>query len=32
MDGPVGVTQCGIPPGGMFTYRVPVDEQSGTFW
>ena len=24
MDGPVGVTQCGIPPGSMFTYNFTV--------
>ncbi|KAH8900175.1 hypothetical protein GQ53DRAFT_869529 [Thozetella sp. PMI_491] len=32
MDGPVGITQCPIKPGTTFTYRVPVDEQAGTFW
>jgi FtsP/CotA-like multicopper oxidase with cupredoxin domain len=32
MDGPVGVTQCAIKQGRSFTYRVPIDEQSGTFW
>ena len=24
MDGPVGVTQCGIPPGNLFTYNFTV--------
>ncbi len=24
MDGPAGVTQCAIPPGGSFTYDFPV--------
>ncbi|KAJ9156673.1 Multicopper oxidase [Pleurostoma richardsiae] len=32
MDGPVGLTQCAIPPGGNFTYRIPIDGQAGTFW
>ncbi|KAL1859074.1 hypothetical protein VTK73DRAFT_7603 [Phialemonium thermophilum] len=32
MDGPVGITQCPIPPGGRFTYRVPTGAQTGTFW
>ncbi|KAK9377146.1 Cupredoxin [Lipomyces chichibuensis] len=31
MDGVPGVTQCGIPPGESFTYRI-VLSQSGTFW
>ena len=26
MDGPVGVTQCAIPPGGRFTYNFTVCE------
>lgn len=26
MDGPVGVTQCGIPPGGSFKYDFPVSR------
>jgi len=30
-DGPVGVTECGIPPGGNFTYAIPI-TQKGTFW
>lgn len=30
-DGPQGVTQCGIPPGGSFTYNYTV-EQNGTYW
>lgn len=32
MDGPVGVNQCAIPPGGSFTYIVPTGNQAGTFW
>ncbi|KAL2206867.1 iron transport multicopper oxidase fet3 [Sarocladium strictum] len=32
MDGPVGITQCGIPPGKKFTYTVPTGDQAGTFW
>lgn len=31
MDGPTGVTQCGIPPGSSFTYNFTVD-QPGTYW
>ncbi|KAJ2366720.1 ferroxidase fet3, partial [Coemansia sp. RSA 2607] len=31
MDGPAGVNQCGIPPGGHFTYVYEI-EQTGTFW
>jgi len=31
MDGPVGVSQCGIPPGSSFTYNFTV-EQPGTYW
>ncbi|QPG73697.1 hypothetical protein FOA43_001010 [Brettanomyces nanus] len=31
MDGPVGVTQCPIPPGKTFLYDFVV-EQSGTYW
>lgn len=31
MDGVVGVTQCGIPPGSSFTYNFTVD-QIGTYW
>ncbi|KAJ2691481.1 ferroxidase fet3 [Coemansia sp. RSA 1285] len=30
-DGPFMVTQCGIPPGANFTYRIPV-QQTGTYW
>ncbi|CAO3679408.1 unnamed protein product [Umbelopsis ramanniana] len=30
-DGPVGVTECGIPPGGNFTYAIPI-TQMGTYW
>ncbi|VUC24721.1 unnamed protein product [Clonostachys rosea] len=32
MDGAYGVSQCGIPPGGNFTYRFNVTGQRGTFW
>lgn len=32
MDGVAGVTQCGIPPGGEWTYEFAVDGQRGTFW
>lgn len=32
MDGPDGVNQCPIPPGGTFVYDIPTDGQSGTFW
>ena len=31
MDGPAGVTQCGIPPGSSFTYNFTAD-QVGTYW
>ncbi|KAF2715781.1 multicopper oxidase [Pleomassaria siparia CBS 279.74] len=31
MDGPVGVTQCTVPPGNSFTYNFTVD-QPGTYW
>ncbi|GMG39699.1 unnamed protein product [Ambrosiozyma monospora] len=31
MDGPVGVTQCPIPPGQSFTYNFTVN-QVGTYW
>ncbi len=31
MDGAVGVTQCGIPPGLAMTYNFTVD-QPGTYW
>ncbi|ODV88242.1 hypothetical protein CANARDRAFT_174079 [[Candida] arabinofermentans NRRL YB-2248] len=31
MDGPVGVTQCSIPPGMSFTYDFKID-QAGTYW
>ncbi|KAF9978201.1 hypothetical protein BGZ73_003382 [Actinomortierella ambigua] len=30
-DGPAMVTQCPIPPGGNFTYVIPI-EQHGTYW
>ena len=33
MDGVPGVTQCGIPPGKTFVYRLQIStEQAGTFW
>ncbi|KAG8747139.1 ferroxidase fet3 [Ceratobasidium sp. 414] len=34
LDGAVGVSQCGIPPGQSFTYEIPVLEsaQWGTYW
>ncbi|RXW17297.1 hypothetical protein EST38_g8554 [Candolleomyces aberdarensis] len=34
MDGALGVTECGIPPGASFDYVVPVDTsgQWGTYW
>ncbi|KAI0544478.1 Cupredoxin [Xylaria curta] len=32
MDGVIGVSQCGIPPGGSFTYEFSVGGQRGTFW
>lgn len=31
MDGPVGVTQCGIPPGSSYTYSFKA-EPAGSFW
>lgn len=31
MDGPVGVTQCAIPPGSRFTYNFTI-TQPGTYW
>lgn len=34
MDGAMGVSQCGIPPGQTFDYVVPVNSsgQVGTYW
>lgn len=34
MDGAVGVTECGIPPGGQSTYQIDVNTsgQTGTYW
>ncbi|KEY73868.1 hypothetical protein S7711_06079 [Stachybotrys chartarum IBT 7711] len=32
MDGVHMVTQCGIPPGGSFTYQFEIADQRGTFW
>ncbi|MCJ1304803.1 hypothetical protein MMC08_007616 [Hypocenomyce scalaris] len=31
MDGPVGVSQCPIPPGSSFKYNFTID-QPGTYW
>lgn len=31
MDGPVGVTQCAVPPGSSFTYNFTVSSHSMTF-
>ncbi|KAL9074797.1 MAG: hypothetical protein Q9157_004263 [Trypethelium eluteriae] len=31
MDGPVGVSQCSIPPGSSFTYNFTIN-QPGTYW
>ncbi|MCJ1408319.1 hypothetical protein MMC19_002394 [Ptychographa xylographoides] len=31
MDGPVGVSQCAIPPGATFTYDFKI-TQPGTYW
>ncbi len=30
-DGATGVTQCGVPPGRAFTYKIALDR-AGTFW
>lgn len=32
MDGTHGITQCGIPPGGNYTYRFKVEQGPGTHW
>ncbi|MCJ1419275.1 hypothetical protein MMC32_005629 [Xylographa parallela] len=32
MDGTVGITQCPIAPGGVFTYEFKINGQSGTYW
>ncbi|KAF8632864.1 hypothetical protein AX17_004712 [Amanita inopinata Kibby_2008] len=34
MDGAMGVSQCGIPPGEQFDYVIPIDTsgQWGTYW
>ncbi|MCJ1401557.1 hypothetical protein MMC11_004773 [Xylographa trunciseda] len=32
MDGTVGITQCPIAPGGIFTYDFKINGQSGTYW
>lgn len=31
-DGPIGTTQCGIPPGETLVYEIPVNLQEGTYW
>ncbi|KAJ6532692.1 Fet3 protein [Mycena vulgaris] len=33
-DGAVGVTECGIPPGGQSTYSIAINAsgQTGTYW
>lgn len=31
MDGPAGVTQCGIPPGMSVVYKF-IADQPGTYW
>lgn len=31
MDGPVGINQCGVPPGASFLYNFTID-QPGTYW
>ncbi|KAB8437403.1 hypothetical protein FH972_025081 [Carpinus fangiana] len=31
MDGPIGVTQCAVPPGSSITYNFTVN-QPGTYW
>ncbi|KAF8523282.1 laccase [Hysterangium stoloniferum] len=31
-DGPAMVTQCPIAPGHSYTYDIPLNGQSGTFW
>ncbi|TPX62642.1 hypothetical protein PhCBS80983_g00268 [Powellomyces hirtus] len=31
LDGPSGITQCGIPPGGTYKYEY-VPKQWGTYW
>ncbi|KAK9331793.1 Cupredoxin [Lipomyces starkeyi] len=32
MDGTYQISQCGIPPGGSFTYNFTVPGQYGTYW
>lgn len=32
MDGTVGVTNCGIPPGASFRYEFKADGLRGTYW
>ncbi|TKA52465.1 hypothetical protein B0A55_12988, partial [Friedmanniomyces simplex] len=32
MDGTVGISQCPIAPGSMFTYEFTISGQSGTYW
>lgn len=31
-DGPVGITQCPIPPESSYTYDFDVSNEAGTFW
>lgn len=31
-DGPVGVSQCPIIPGGAFLYQFSIPSQAGSFW
>ncbi|KAG5638015.1 hypothetical protein H0H81_002283 [Sphagnurus paluster] len=34
MDGALGVSECGIPPGGQFDYEIAINssDQWGTYW
>ncbi|KAJ3034587.1 hypothetical protein HDV00_004859 [Rhizophlyctis rosea] len=32
MDGSLGITECGIPPGQSFTYNFTIRGQWGTYW
>jgi len=31
-DGVPGISQCSIPAGGSFTYRIKLDTEVGTYW
>ncbi|CAE6469940.1 unnamed protein product, partial [Rhizoctonia solani] len=31
-DGPAFVTQCPIVPGASYTYIIPLQDQTGTYW